>query len=267
MSGDLTVVGRAARALHDAALDRVWLDALPSDASIESRSDGYAVQAAVARLTGQATVGWKIAATSAAGQQHIHVPGPLAGRVFADRVVSDGSVVSLDGNTMNVAELELVFVMGASVTPQSNPFEEGEVLRRVGGLRLGVEFPSTRFNDATAVGQYQLIADNACAHEFLLGPSAADTWRDLDLSTVGVVADVHGPSGSRRCKGVGSNVLGNPVTALTWLVNELSSHDLGLEAGQFVTTGTCCVPIPVTPGDTLDARFDGLGDVRCSFVA
>ena len=42
------------------------------------RLEGYAIQAMLANLSGQGIDGWKIAATSRAGQAHIAVDGPLA---------------------------------------------------------------------------------------------------------------------------------------------------------------------------------------------
>jgi 2-keto-4-pentenoate hydratase len=52
------------------------LDELPAQCRPGSRAEGYAIQAEVAKLSGQSIVGWKIAATSTAGQQHIRVDGP-----------------------------------------------------------------------------------------------------------------------------------------------------------------------------------------------
>ena len=45
-------------------------------------------------------VGWKIAATSAAGQAHIRVNGPLAGRLLSGQIDAEGATLSLDGNRM-----------------------------------------------------------------------------------------------------------------------------------------------------------------------
>ena len=62
------------------------LNELPSDCQPQSLEQGYAIQTALAKTCGQAVAGWKIAATSAAGQAHIGVDGPLAGRLFAERI-------------------------------------------------------------------------------------------------------------------------------------------------------------------------------------
>src|SRR5207237_967431 len=52
---------------------------LPQQCRPRDRTEAYAIQAKLADLSGQAVVGWKIAATSVAGQAHIRVDGPLAG--------------------------------------------------------------------------------------------------------------------------------------------------------------------------------------------
>src|SRR5919107_5610045 len=74
------------------------IEQLPVHCRPRDRAAGYAVQAEVARLSGQQVAGWKIAATSAAGQRHIGVDGPLAGPLLANRVLIDDSIVPLDGN-------------------------------------------------------------------------------------------------------------------------------------------------------------------------
>jgi 2-keto-4-pentenoate hydratase len=73
-------------------------------------------------------------------------------------------------------------------------------------------------------------------------------------------------SDGRTPQGLGSNVLGDPVEALRWLVNELSATGRTLEAGHFVTTGACVVPIPVLPGQRVDADFGWIGRISASFV-
>ncbi len=64
------------------------ISALPRPCRPTSRIDGYSVQSALQSLTGDSLVGWKIAATSPAGQAHIGVDGPLAGRLLGRRVRS-----------------------------------------------------------------------------------------------------------------------------------------------------------------------------------
>jgi len=72
-------------------------------------------------------------------------------------------------------------------------------------------------------------------------------------------------NGREASHGKGSNVLGDPLTALTWLVNEAARYCGGVKAGQFVTTGTCVPPVAVQPGDEVVMDFGVLGTIGLRF--
>lgn len=242
------------------------LGALPPRLRPATRAEGYAVQAGLEAMSGRPLWGWKIAATSTAGQRHINVDGPLGGRILAEMVVPEGAPVPLAGNAMLVAEPEFVFRLGADLPPRTADYAQAEVMAAVAALHLGIEVPDSRFADFTAAGGPQLIADNACAHLFVLGAEAPPAaWRGLDLARHGVRCDV---AGRYARDGIGANVLGDPRIALTWLANELSRHGTGLRAGQYVTTGTCAVPLEILPaGDRVEADYGPLGRIAVDFVA
>ncbi len=54
------------------------LEALPQRLRPATRADGYAIQARIEAMSARPLFGWKIAATSDAGQRHIGVDAPLA---------------------------------------------------------------------------------------------------------------------------------------------------------------------------------------------
>lgn len=240
------------------------IDALPDELRPRSRDEGYAIQAFVERRSTRPLFGWKIAATSAAGQAHIGVDGPLAGRLLAERVVASGAELSLSGNRMRVAEPEFAFRIGRTLPPRPAPWTVEEVVAAIESLHVAIEIPDSRYADFVTAGAPQLIADNACAHHFVLGPPAPASWRDLDLAahpTRARVGDAPWRSGS------GANVLGDPRLALTWLANELSGLGIPLRAGQIVTSGTCLPPLAIAPGDLVDADFGRLGSVTLRLAA
>jgi 2-keto-4-pentenoate hydratase len=109
------------------------------------------------------------------------------------------------------------------------------VLSAVESLHTAIELPDSRFVQVSTAGAPQLIADNACGHEFVLGPATSADWRTMDLAQL-------------RVNGY-----------------ELSQLGICLQAGQVVTTGTCLKPMPVAPGDTVAADFGVLGKVTVSF--
>jgi len=66
-------------------------------------------------------------------------------------------------------------------------------------------------------------------------------------------------------EGTGSNVLGHPLNALEWLVNNLSARGLGLKAGQYVTTGVTTEVYMAERGDRITADFGPVGSVQLEF--
>jgi len=234
------------------------LTAIPESMRPSTRETGYAVQARLEERSGRPLFGWKIAATSKAGQAHIAVEGPLAGRLLAERAFESGATVPFGHNHMRVAEAEFAFRMASDLSPRTEPYTVPEVLAAVDALHTAIEIPDSRYDDFTIVGAPQLIADNACAHYFVLGPAAPPSWRDLDLAAHTVRGEV---VGRMTRDGIGANVLGDPRIALAWLANELSQLGLTLRAGEVVTTGTCLVPLAIAPGDQVRMDFGALGIV------
>jgi 2-keto-4-pentenoate hydratase len=238
------------------------LDELPAQCRPDSRAEGYAIQAEVARLSGQSTVGWKIAATSTAGQRHIHVDGPLAGRLLSARALEAGASISLAGNNMKVTEAEFAFRMGRPLPKRTQDYSVADVLEAVASLHPAIEVPDSRFEDFTRVGAAQLIADVACACWFVIGPATRADWRAIDLARHGVSAY---RNGALAGQGSGANVLGDPRRALAWIANELSAYGDRLLAGDVVITGTCVAPLPVTAGDSVKADFGDIGVLEVAF--
>lgn len=234
---------------------------IPEEVRPRTRGEGYAVQAHFADRS-SAVVGWKIAATSQAGQDHLQVDGPLAGRVLAERFLEPGQPVPLEGNFMHLAELEFAFRMTADFAPREAAYTEQDVLDGTGELLLSWEVPSTRFDAVETVGEAQLIADNACGFHLVVQPAAEQDWKGVDLAAETPTA-TH--SSGLVHDGAGHRVLGGPVPALTWLVNELSGQGITLESGQLVTTGTCAVPVPVRPGDTVTGDYGRFGALAVTF--
>lgn len=251
----------ASQTLHDHWRTGTKLAALEDWYRPANRAEGYAIQAALERFSTTHLFGWKIAATSEAGQKHINVAGPMAGRILAETVIADGGTASMEGNKMAVAEPEFAFRMRVDLPARSTAYSVQQVLDAVDTLHPAIEIPDSRFADFVSAGEAQLIADNACAHRFVLGPPTTADWRAMDLIEHRPVIAMRG----ENFVGHGRNVLGDPRVALTWLANELRQLGINLKAGRVVTTGTCHPPLPIRAGDFCAMDFGALGKVSVGF--
>jgi 2-keto-4-pentenoate hydratase len=258
---DSNQIAAASKTLHDHWRAGTKVAGLDARLRPRDRAEGYAIQAAIENYSTGKLFGWKIAATSEAGQKHINVEGPMAGRILPETIIPDGGTASMAGNEMRVGEPEFAFRMHADLPPRSSPYTVEEALDAVDTLHPAIEIPDSRFADFVSAGAAQIIADNACAHLFVLGAPTVANWRARDLVEERPVITL----GGQQYVGHGKNVLGDPRIALAWLANELRALGVTLRAGEVVTTGTCHPPLPIRSGDVFKADFGVLGKVSVRF--
>ena len=97
---DKDQIEAASRTLRDHWRAGTKLAALDASHRPRDRREAYAIQAALEHHSAGNLFGWKIAATSEAGQKHINVDGPMAGRILSETVLADGGTASMAGNEM-----------------------------------------------------------------------------------------------------------------------------------------------------------------------
>ena len=231
--------------------------ALPEPIRPTTPDAGRRAQRALAEHAGR-SYGWKLAATSRAGQAHIRVDGPLTGPLFDRFRYEPGATLPSHDVHMRVVEAEFAFRMARDVPPDAT---DSEIVDAVAALHLAVEVPDSRFIDYAAVGGPSFLADAACAGMFVLGP-AVPGWRGDALADHATTILVNGEPAAH---GSGGAVLGDPGRALCWLVRDLARHDETLRAGDVVTTGTTTSPPAIGPGDSVRADFGAYGTVELSF--
>ncbi len=246
----------AGRIIHSCWQAGSVTGALPDACRPLSLDSGYAAQLAFVEHSGEAVVGWKIAATSRAGQRHINVDGPIAGRLLESRVHPNLVILQLGTNRMGVAEAEFAFVLGDSLPAREIAYSADEALAAVASVHPAIEVPDSRFADFVQAGGPQLVADNACASHFVLGPAAEVDPKTIDFITHPVRLFI---DGKEVTSGTGADALGDPRTALAWIANNHALQGVALQSGDIVTTGVCGQPSAIKPGNHIIADFGVLG--------
>ena len=241
----------------------ICIETLPEVCRPANIEAGYRVQHALVEISGQKPVGYKIAASSQAGQTHLKITHPVYGRLLPSKMFASGDTVEWIDHPMSVAELEFAFRFDRDVPARTEPYEMDEVMDYVGAMHVGIEIPGSRFVDPAAAGIAQIIADNASASIYVLGRKVAEDWRDVDLAAhqVKMIVD-----GEEKTKGQGADALGDPRLALTWIINQLSQQGLTMERGQLVTTGVCGMPVPVFKGQKIIGDFGAFGKASVGLV-
>ena len=244
----LTAARRSAQPLVDLA------HLAPSD-----ETHAYRIADRHAEQFGEDLVGWKVGCTSEEAMRILDAPGPFAGRIFDGTVFKTGVVDdSVIPNPM--LECEFAFMIGSDLVPRAEPYSVEDVRAATDAVSPAIELVGPRFQEMTSVHYLSLVADSGANAGAVLGdPVPVADVPDLDSLRVRCEVD-----GEERGTGTGADILGDPWNALAWLVNNLSSRELTLHAGQFVLSGTCTGITPLPPGSSARADHGDLGEVRVS---
>jgi 2-oxo-3-hexenedioate decarboxylase len=104
-----------------------------------------------------------------------------------------------------------------------------------------------------------VVADNASAGAFYLGPVARKPDELEDLRLLGAVVRV---DGEVVMTAAGAAVMGHPAASVAYLANELAAQGESLKAGQLVFSGGVTAPVPVVAGGSVTFEFDQLGAIE-----
>lgn len=234
-------------------------DTIPAPTTME---EAYAIQARTAALFGQEMRGFKIGSTSAEAQRLLGTDQPGSGPLLAGFMYDSPARVAVAPAHMPAVEAEFAYRLGADLLPKAAPYTRAEIVAAVSGLAPAIEVVGSRFAGGLAgKGRYRITADGGANIAFVAGPFHADNpGRDLRQHAVAMRIN-----GKTHGQGTGSRVLGDPLDALLWIVEQQSRLGRGLRAGEIISTGTCTGVDPVRPGDRVSADFGDLGVVEIEF--
>ncbi|KAI3054302.1 hypothetical protein CBS147353_11448 [Aspergillus niger] len=105
------------------------------------------------------------------------------------------------------------------------------------------------------------LADNGSTGAIILG----GTPRKLTELTLNDTRGVLKHNGKELMTGNTKNVLGNPISAVAWLVNRLAEYDIEFLAGQVIMPGSCLEAIPMEVGQWT-CTFEGWGTIEFDVV-
>jgi len=259
---DRVSIGRHALSLRQAYEQVRPIPPLRHELADATIDDAYAIQAentAVWRRAGRCVVGAKIGLTAKAVQRQLGVGQPDFGVLFADMAVLDGGEVAPGRLLQPKVEGEIAFVLGR--TPDAGRLTTAELVSCVDYLLPAIEIVDSRIANWD-ISIVDTVADNASSGLFALGGRPV-SLRDVDLRLCGMVLERNGEGVSF---GAGAACLGSPLNAFAWLARRLADLDQPLQAGDIVLTGALGPMAPVTPGDVVEVRIQGVGAVKVAFA-
>lgn len=204
---------------------------------------------------GEGLVGYKLGLTSRNKQEAMGVDTPLYGRVTSGMISTYGEPVRLDRFIHPRVESEIAFLLARDV---AQPATVTSVLAATDIVLGAVDVLDSRYEGFRFTLE-DVVADNASAGTFYLGPIARRLAELPDLRLLGCVVRV---DGEVAMTAAGAAVMGHPAASVAWLANQLAAEGEALRAGQLVFSGGLTAPVPIVAGGSVTFEFDALGAIE-----
>jgi 2-oxo-3-hexenedioate decarboxylase len=203
---------------------------------------------------GDRIVGAKLGLVRPAEQRAMNVAAPIYGWVTASMLLPYGAPVDLARFIQPRAEPEIAFRLGTEI---DTPATVASVLAATESVFAAVGVLDSRYDGMTT--RPDVVADNASAGGFLLGPRAVPPTALENLALLGCVLRV---GGAVTATAAGGAAMGHPAAAVAWLANRLAASEQRLTAGMLVFSGGLTEPVALIDGVAVTVEFDGLGTIE-----
>ncbi|WP_125711983.1 2-keto-4-pentenoate hydratase [Companilactobacillus kedongensis] len=228
-----------------------WSNSAPDD------NAAYRVQDQLMKLKDGPVGGYKVSLTSKQTQDMFDSDEPLYGAQLADHFLKAPTSVNLSDLMEPLVEVELAFRAKEDLSSDDSL----EDLLNKTTVAPALEVPDSRFKDwFPSLSKYMVMSDAAVGGVVVYGEEF-DTKLFKDVATLENVSCTLSHDGKELKSGKSSEVLGNPLKSLKWLVDKLATQGKTLKKDQRVSSGTFVLPPSLTKGNW-QAKFDnGLGVV------
>ncbi len=210
--------------------------------------------AALAAQQGAKVVGYKAGLTTAAIQQRFGVSHPLRGTLLDKMMLQSGATVPAKFGAIPFMESDLVVEVGSvainsAVTPQ-------QALASLRAVYPFIELPDRMFS-SPQVTAAAIMAGNVGARLGVLGApiqvrqdaAFADALKNMTVRMVDASGKEH--------VGKGSDILGDPMNAVLWLVSDLKKQGIALKPGDLLSLGGYGAGV-VAAGKSAQVTYEGL---------
>lgn len=225
-------------------------------------ASAYAIQDCAISLWERQVGGWKVGRINPPGDTLLGADR-LVGPAFHDTIFMAGQEPrgfrTFHGG---FAAAEAEFML--RLVPQDGPFptNQEEAMGWIDEVRIGIEIASSPYARINADGPCVTIADHGNNAGLLLGPVVERKhWARLDKVEVTLAID-----GTIAGQATTATMLDGPFGAARFLIANLASRGIALQAGWWISSGAITGVHEVTPGSRVTAEFGGIGSVDAWIV-
>ncbi len=201
-------------------------------------------------------IGYKAGLTNPAVQKRFNHDSPVWGALYAHMLLADGAVVDAAFGARPLFEADLLVRVSNEAINRAKTAEE--VLQAIDQIIPFIELPDLVVQAPPKLSGAGITAINVGARLGVLGkPIAVQRTPEFSNALRDMVVVVKG-DGAELDRGKGSDVLGHPLAAVAWLVQDLAREGKSLKPGDMVSLGSFSKLMPPKPGLAVEVVYEGL---------
>ncbi len=227
-----------------------------------TQEDAYVIQQEGLKLRladGHRVVGRKIGITSRGMMQQLNCDTPDYGYLLAANMIDDGGKCVRSELNVPVVEGELAFIIGEDLN--KGIVTVADIFNATAWVVPCFEVCDARY-PSWRVTVRDTISDNAGAARYMIG-SKPKRINEISPRNIGMVIE---KNGELLGSAAGAEVMGSPVTSVTWLANKLLAYGDYLKKGDIVLSGAFMASDAASAGDSYTMELDGFPKLTIKFV-
>ena len=244
----LSTIAKATKLLVGAQRSRTPAPA--ADITITTDEEAYRIQDNVFTelWPGARPAGWKVGGPS-------EKVTPTASPIPPERLLRSPANVQFSALNMVGVEAEVAFCLSRDLPLRSRPYSDRSIAAAVGEVLVAIELCGSRLAGWRETSGLWKLADFQTNSALVVG-SGTKEWQKVDFTAQECEFTV----GDRTVRATGSHPFGSPLRLLPWLVKHAAQRGQGFHAGDVITTGAWAGLVEAKAGDTVTARFPGIGE-------
>ena len=204
-------------------------------------------------------IGFKIGGTNPEIMSILKGKEPFYSYLFKEQTFINNKFLKLTPNTLGI-ELELAFKISKNIFKRKIK-SKNELKNYIQGVAPAIELVGLRqkLKRINNVGQAMV--------DFGLNISLvkSKTYKPKNFLKLLSKTKLTNLKNKKFYFGHTKNVMGNPINALFWLINELQKKDISLNKDFWVSTGSTTSIVPIKKGDKFSGEIFNIGKVNVSF--
>ena len=182
-------------------------------------------------------IGYKVGFTGEKLQKRFDINTPATGVIYEHMFIENNSTIDHDFGYRPLIEPDfLVVVKSSDIMNSKTPLE---ILKNLKSIHPYLELPALRFQKGIKINGKMMIAANILATKMVMGEGIKVESSTAFLDKIANIETLFLDQNNNIIqKEMTSNLMGNPINVLTWLIEDFNKREIVLKENDRISLGS-----------------------------